>query len=212
MRQVMLARRPQLAEIGVFLLVVALPLVFTPFSASPFGDAKVVVLAAGTLALWASGLPLDRKLGLATLAWVGVTAVAALTGVDPSVGLTARTEGQGGGLIVVACAGALAVLGSGLAGELRERARRWFVVTGSIVAVIGVAVRAFPDRMATLLSDIEFIGATLGNQVFAVGLMSAVVAAAIGACVGRGHARVPPRTIALIAFLALGAATFGERS
>ena len=106
----MQARRPQLAELGVFLLVVALPLVFTPFSASPFGDPKLVVLAAGTLALWASGLPIDRRLAWAATAWVGVTIVAALTGVDATVGLTARTEGQGGGAIVLGCAGALAVL------------------------------------------------------------------------------------------------------
>lgn len=212
MRQVMQARRPQLADLGVFLLVVALPLVFTPFSASPFGDAKLVVLVAGTLTLWASGLPLDRGLGLAALAWVGMTALAALAGVDPSVGLTARTEGQGGGLIVTACAGVLAVLGAGLPGELRERARRWFVAAGSVVAVIGLVVRAFPDLATSMPSDIEFIGATLGNQVFAVGLMSAVVAAAIGACIGDPDIGVPPRTLALIAFLALGAATFGERS
>ena len=57
------ARRPQLAELGLFLLVVALPLVFTPFSTSPFGDPKLVILVGGSLALWGSGLPLDRRIG-----------------------------------------------------------------------------------------------------------------------------------------------------
>ena len=61
MRQVMQARRPQLAELGLFLLVVALPLVFTPFSASPFGDPKLVVL---TLAgLWRSSRRGSRSTG-----------------------------------------------------------------------------------------------------------------------------------------------------
>jgi hypothetical protein len=207
MRRVMQARRPQLADAGVFLLVVALPLVFTPFSASPFGDPKLVVLVAGTLALWTSGLPIDRRLGLAALVWVAATAVAALAGVDPSVGLTARTEGQGGGLIVVACAGALCVLGAGLGDELRERARRWLVAAGTVVATIGLAIRVWPDLAASLPADIELIGATLGNQIFAAAFMAAAVAAAIGR-----REPLTPGAVALIAFLTLGTATFGERS
>jgi hypothetical protein len=211
----MQARRPQLAELGLFLLVVALPLVFTPFSASPFGDPKLVVLAAGTLALWASGMPIDRRLAWATAAWVGVTIVAALTGVDASVGLTARTEGQGGGAIVLGCAGALAVVGSGLSDELRERARRWFVVSGVVVAVLGLAIRIVPNASTWLPSDIEMIGATLGNQLFAAAFVAAAVAAAIvggRSAIHGGSGTVNPRTVALVAFLALGAATFGERS
>ena len=229
MRQVMPARRPQLAELGMFLLVVALPLVFTPFSASPFGDPKVVLLASGTLALWASGLPIDRPLGLAAAAWVGVTIVAAATGVDPSVGFTARTEGQGGGVILIACAGVLAVLGVGLPNDLRERGRRWIVVSAAIVGALGLAVRAAPDLGRSLPSDIELIGATLGNQLFAAAFVSAAIAAAIGASATAGSdvrsgetqddrspllrlMRTSPRTVALVGFLALGAATFGERS
>lgn len=209
----MQARRPQLAELGLFLLVVALPLVFTPFSASPFGDPKLVVLAAGTLALWASGLPIDRRLAWAAAAWAGVTIAAALAGVDVSVGLTARTEGQGGGAIVVGCAGVLAVLGSGLPGELRERGRRWFVASGVVVAVLGLTVRIFPDLSGRLPSDIEMIGATLGNQLFAAAFLSAAIAAAIvGGRAPEGARSVNPRTVALVAFLALGVATFGERS
>ena len=216
MRQVMQARRPQLAELGLFLLVVALPLVFTPFSASPFGDPKVVMLAAGTLALWTSGLQIDRRLGWAAVAWVGVTVVAAIAGVDPAFGLTARTEGQGGGAIVIACAGVLAVLGGSLSPELRERGRRWFVASGAVVATLGLTVRAFPDLSTRLPSDIEMIGATLGNQLFAAALLAATVAAAIVGRAGPGttgdRPGVNPRTVALVAFLALGVATFGERS
>ncbi|MET0800264.1 MAG: hypothetical protein ABWZ53_03730, partial [Actinomycetota bacterium] len=86
LRQVMQARRPQLAEIGLFLLVVVLPLVFTPFSASPFGDGKLVVLAGGCLALVASGLAADRRIAIAGGALVVATLLAALSGVDPLEG------------------------------------------------------------------------------------------------------------------------------
>ena len=219
MRQVMQARRPQLAELGVFLLVVALPLVFTPFSASPFGDPKLVVLTAGTLALWGSGLQLDRRLSLAAAVWVGITIVAALVGVDPTVGLTARTEGSGGGAILIACVGVLAVLGAALPIDLRDSARRWVVVSGAVVAALGLTVRVFPGLSTLMPSDIEMIGATVGNQLFAAAFVAVALAAAIG-----GAARTPLkdgedtrdaldlRSVGLVAFLAMGAATFGERS
>jgi hypothetical protein len=201
-------RRPRLAELGLFLLVVALPLVFTPFSASPFGDPKLVVLACGTLALWASGVSVDRRLALAAGAWVGVTIAAAIAGVDRGVGLTAGTEGQGGGAILVTCAGVLAVLGAGLPDDLRELARRWVVASGAVVAGLGLLVRVVPEASTMLPSDIELVGATLGNQLFAAAFVAATVAAAIG-----GVGRVPsPRALASVAFLALGVATFGERS
>ena len=216
MRQVMQARHPQLADLGLFLLVVALPLVFTPFSVSPFGDPKLVVLAAGTLALWTSGFPIDRRLCWAAAAWIVATVVAAFAGVDLAVGLTARTEGQGGGAIVIACAGLLAVLGGALPEDLRNRTRRWFVASSSVVAMLGLAIRVFPDLSSSLPSGMELIGATVGNQLFAAALMSAAIAAAIAGPRGDGvedrPADVTAWTVALVAFLALGAATFGERS
>ncbi len=95
------ARRPQLADLGVFLLVVAAPLVFTPFSESPFGDPKLVLVVAAALALWGAGLPVDRRLAWAGAAWAGATLLGALFGLDPSRGLTAQTGGEGGGLVVV---------------------------------------------------------------------------------------------------------------
>ena len=190
-------RRPRLAELGLFLLVVALPLVFTPFSASPFGDPKLVVLACGTLALWASGVSVDRGWRWPRRAWIVVTIAAAIVGVDRGVGLTAGTEGQGGGAILVACAGVLAVLGAGLPDDLRERARRWVVGSGAVVAGLGLLVRVVPEASTMLPSDIELVGATLGNQLFAAAFVAATVAAAIGG-VGRraltqgaGVGRVP---------------------
>ncbi len=207
MRQVMPARRPQLAELGVFLLVVALPLVFTPFSASPFGDPKLVVLVGGTLALWASGLAIDRRLGALGVILATLVVISAFTGVDVMRGLTARTEGEGGGAILVICCVALAAVGASVPDDLRERARRWFVASCSVVAVIGLSVRVFPD-LTTSWFDLEFIGATLGNQLYAAGLLGAGIAAAIGAARSRPLRRV----VLAVAVLSLGAATFGERT
>jgi len=42
-------RRPRLYESGLFLVVVVVPLAFLPFSTSPFGDLKLLALAAGCL-------------------------------------------------------------------------------------------------------------------------------------------------------------------
>ena len=93
------AERPQLADLGLFLLVVAAPLLVTPFTISPFGDPKLVMVMGAAVALWAAGLP--DGIGAAVgrrRSGSAVTAVSALTGVDPSRGLTAQTAGEGGGL------------------------------------------------------------------------------------------------------------------
>ena len=111
--RVMPARRPQLAELGLFLLVVALPLAFTPFSTSPFGDPKLVILVGGSLALWGSGLPLDRRIGALAALWTAFTALSALTGVEPIRSLAARTDGEGGGLMLVLSCAAIVVTAGG---------------------------------------------------------------------------------------------------
>jgi hypothetical protein len=207
MRQVMPARRPQLAELGLFLLVVALPLVFTPFSTSPFGDGKLVMLAGGTLALWGSGLAVDRRLGALGAVLATLVVISAFTGVDVMQGLTAQTEGEGGGAILVICCVVLAAVAPSMPDELRERARRWFVAACSVVAVMGLSVRVFPD-LGISQFDLEFVGATLGNQLYAAGLLGAGIAAAIGAARSRPLRRV----VIVVAVLSLGAATFGERT
>jgi O-antigen ligase len=202
------ARRPQLAELGMFLLVVALPLAFTPFSASPFGDPKLVIVMAGTLALWAGGLPADRKLGALAAVWVAVTAVASLAGVEPIRSLTARTEGQGGGLVLTLCCATLVVVGSAIPEELRGRARRWLTISGAIVGASGILLRVAPDVVPDRIggTSLTFIGSTMGNQLFAAAFVATGVAAAITS------SRPLGRKLLLVGFLALGAASFGERS
>ena len=200
------ARRPQLADLGVFLLVVAAPLVFTPFSESPFGDPKLVLVVAAALALWGAGLPVDRRLAWAGAAWAGATLLGALFGLDPSRGLTAQTGGEGGGLVVVVVSVVLLVAGAGADDALRERARRWFVAACAAIAVFAVLVRLGPGTFGAF-GGLSFVGATMGNQIFGGALLSAGLACAFGARDAR-----PVRQLAIVALLTLGVATFGERS
>ena len=204
----MQARRPQLAELGLFLLVVALPLAFTPFSTSPFGDPKLVILVGGSLALWGSGLPLDRRIGALAALWTAFTALSALTGVEPIRSLAARTDGEGGGLMLVLSCAAIVVTGVGVDADLRERTRRWFVVASCIVGALGLVFRLAPDLLTETLGSksLSFVGSTMGNQLFAAALLAAGIAAAL----------VPGKRlrnqVLVVAFLSLGAASFGERS
>jgi hypothetical protein len=208
MRQVMPARRPQLAELGLFLLVVALPLVFTPFSASPFGDPKLVVLTGGCLCLVASGLSADRLTAYAGAALVTVTLLAACVGVDPLKGLTAQTTSRGNGLITVTCLAVLAAIGAALPEELRRRTMRWLVAAGVAVAVVGLVYRLVPGAADALFPGGGLRGSTLGNPVFAI----AFVSAALGAHVATGWPASSRWSWVVVAVMGLGAASFGQRS
>ena len=65
--------RPQLAEAGLFALSVAAPLVVTPFTSSPFGNAKLLLVCAGSvLALLALGCPGEPRLAGPAAPIVGV--------------------------------------------------------------------------------------------------------------------------------------------
>jgi hypothetical protein len=201
------ARRPKALEAGLFLLVVVLPLAFTPFTTSPFADPKVVVLAAGTLLVWAGGLPLDRRLARLAALWVLVTAVASAFGVDPLRSLGASTSGNGGGLIVTGCAAYLLVAGASLPPKLAERVRGWLTWTAAIVALVMLAFRFRPELFDAAVPDLSFVGATLGNQLFA----SAFLAVGFAAVAGDARKTLWWRPV-MLTVLALGASTAGERS
>jgi O-antigen ligase len=210
MRHVMPARRPQLAELGLFLLVVALPIVFTPFSASPFGDGKLVMLAGGTLALWASGLPADRRLAPWAAMWVAATAIAGAAGVEPARALLGRSDVQGGSLLLVGCSATLLVLGPALPDDLLERGRRWFVAATAVVGGLGLVATFAPGIVdATLGTTISLVGSSAGNQLFAAALLAAGLAAAVGA---HEPERPTARRLTVVAFLAFAIGSFGERS
>lgn len=204
----MQAERPWIAELGAFLLVVALPLVFTPFSMSPYGDPKLVVLVAATVALWMARLPSDRTLVLAAGSWVVVTAVAAILGVEPTRSLVAPTTGSGGGFVLTLCCGVIVVRGTGVGQPLADRIRRWGLITAFVIGALGLLVRLFPSITTDVLrwKGAGFIGSTMGNQLFAVALLSAGLGAAISV-----QRPMRDRLIACgtLTFLV---ASFGERS
>jgi O-antigen ligase len=204
----MQARRPQLAELGLFLLVVALPLVFTPFSASPFGDPKLVVLVAASACLLAAGLPADRLTTYAGALLVLVALTAAVLGVDPPKGLTADPSSAGNGLIPIACIAVVASLGAALPTELRRRTMRWFVSAGVAVSGIGILFRLMPGAFETIFPGQGMIGSTLGNPVFAVAFVAAALAALLTIDPGSSGGSWWTK----LAVMTVGVASFDQRS
>lgn len=208
MRRVMQARRPRLAELGLFLLVVALPLIFTPFSTSPFGDPKLVMLSAGSLCLVAAGLPWDRRTALAGAVLVGVATLAALFGVEPMKGLTAQANSTGTGLIVFVCIAVLASVGAALPAALRRRSMAWFINGATAVAVVGIAYRLASRAIEELFAGRGLIGSTMGNEVFAIALTASALGALLASDPGEG-ARAWWFKLTI---LSAGTAAFGQRS
>ena len=204
----MQARRPRLAELGVFLLVVALPLIFTPFSTSPFGDPKLVMLAAGSLCLVAAGLPWDRRTALAGAVLVGVATLAALFGVEPTKSLTAQADSTGTGLILFVCIAVLASVGAALPAALRRRSMGWYINGATAVAVVGIAYRLASPAFEELFPGKGLIGSTMGNQVFGVALTASALGALLAIDPGDGARAWWVK----LAILSAGIASFGQRS
>lgn len=197
-------RRPHVLDAGLFLVVVAVPLAFTPFTASPFADPKLVLLTLGTLLVWIGGPPVDRRLAWAAGAWFAATALAAAFGVDPLRSLTGY-ELPLTGLGMFACCAVLVVTGAGLDRERIERACGWLVWTGLGVAAVTIAWKLAPDAVGTAIPDLSLRGGTIGNPVFA----SAVMAAALAGALLRPTSG--PRHLATIVVLTSGISLGGER-
>src|SRR5262245_38825812 len=171
------ARRPQALEAGLFMLVVALPLAFFPQSRGAFLDVKILILATGTLLVWSSGLPVDRRIALPAFAWAGVVLLAALVGVDPVESLFGTIRGSG--LVLLLCAAAIVSLAPNVPGALLERARGWLVVTGIVVAAVSVVSRLAPDVLEVVARRLSFDGSTFGNPVHAAAFVAACIPAAL---------------------------------
>ena len=200
------ARRPNALDLGCFLLLVGMPLAFSPFSAGPFADVKLVLLAAGTFCIWLSGLPVDRRLTWPALVWVLVTAVAVVAGVDPTRSMTASTTGGGGGLLLTGCCAYLVAVGPSIPSRLLPRIRNWIGWTAVVVALVQVANVLWPTQLADI-AHVSFVGSTFGNQIFA----SAFVAVGLVAVVANERLPIGVR-LAVSAILAFGLSAAGERS
>src|SRR5205085_7238903 len=113
---------------GLVLVVVACPLIVTPFSFAPFSDGKLFVLAVGAMlvAIGSRGSGADRRLVVPASAFVAVGLLAAAFGVDPMRSLLGPEQG-GTGVLLLASAAMLLVAGSTLPDDVVERLPRWFV-------------------------------------------------------------------------------------
>ncbi len=198
------ARRPQVLEAGLFVLVVALPLVFFPQSRDAFLDVKILLLAGGTLLVWVSGLPIDRRIALPAFVWCGVVVLAALAGVDPVESLVGTVRGSG--LLLLLCTAVLVAVGPSLPEGLLQRARRWLLWTGVIVAAVAVTSRLAPGALEPLARRVSFVGSTLGNPVHVTALLAACLPTVLA------EKRWRWTGVLALAILALGFASAEERS
>ena len=153
------------------LLIVALPLAFFPQSRDAFLDVKILLLAGGTLLMWVARLPIDRRIALPAFVWAAVVVLAAVAGVDPVESLIGTVRGSG--LVLLLCTAALVAMAPSLPEGLLERARRWLVWTGLIVAVVSISYRLAPEGLEPLARRAPFIGSTRGNPVRVTALLAA---------------------------------------
>lgn len=189
----------------MFLLVVALPLGFFPLSRNAFLDVKLLLLAGGTLLVWTSGLPVDRRVAIPAFSWLGVLVVAALAGVDPVESLVGTTRATG--LAMLICAGSLIAVAPNIPTALLDRARGWIVWSGILIAGVFVVGRIAPEAFDALAPGLDFRGATFGNPVDAVGFLAVCVPAALAA-----PARATWRTVLVFVVIGAGFAVAEERS
>lgn len=176
--------RSRSLELGLGLIVIALPLSLLPASMAPFVDAKLVVLAAGTLLLWSgrggeSSSDGGANLTIAAALWAAAVVAAGLAGVDRWWSLLGP-ENIGNGLLLLGPAAALLVVATRVPDEVRARIPLWLVGTSAAVAVLGLASKIWPrlavgDGIAMALD-----GSTLGHPVFVASFVAVGVVAAVG--------------------------------
>jgi O-antigen ligase len=172
-------RRPRLLELGVGLLVVAVPLVFLPMSDSPFVDVKLPLALAAVLCLWAGGTRVDRTLAVVVWVWVGSMALSMVTGVDTWISL-AGVDSNAGGLVLLGACGYALIAGASLPRELVDRIPGWLFAATIPVSVVAIVWRFAPDTLLVLGRSMTYEGSTLGHPVFLSGLTAAAIAAAVG--------------------------------
>jgi O-antigen ligase len=202
-----LVRRPQALDAGLFLIVAAVPLALTPFSWAPFADPKLVLLTLGALLVFLGGLRMERMLAMAAGAWFAAGALATIFGVDPLRSLWGLDTALTGLLFLAPCA-LLVVAGASLDPERIERLRTWLGWTGAVMAVVLIAWKLFPSAITAAAPNVDFVGSTAGNPVFAAAVMTAGLACVLG----RPDEGRTLRSLALVALLSFGISLSAERS
>jgi O-antigen ligase len=165
-----------LLEIGLFLVVVAAPLVFTPFTAAPFVDPKLWLLTGGALVIALSRPRVDRTLSLAAAAFVAAVALATIFSVDRWWSLIS-TESRGMGLIGLAASALLLCAGTGVPEDFRARLPRWLFWTGVVVSVVAVVARFV--SLGTNTWRLDPFSATIGHRALVGGFLAAAALAVL---------------------------------
>lgn len=138
-------RRALLRALPGVLLVVLAPLAYAPGAQSPFHAAKwlvVCVLVPGGLAVAAATGRLRWPLARWWAAWLGVLALATLTGVAPWLSLVG-SPGRSDGLIAAVLGAGAFVLGASTGDDpaVARRILRAAFVTGGVVGLIAIVER-----------------------------------------------------------------------
>ncbi|MHB8511324.1 MAG: O-antigen ligase family protein [Actinomycetota bacterium] len=166
-------------ELGLGILVIAVPLAFLPSSFSPFSDIKLFLVAAGTALLFA-GRTQRSPLARAVIGWLLISACAAALGVDWWWSLLGR-ENAATGLVMLTLCGFILVAATEVPSNVRVRLPRWFVASAAASGSIAIAYRFAPSLFARVFPNWKFEGGTLGHPVFMSAFMAVGVAAAAGA-------------------------------
>jgi O-antigen ligase len=165
-------------ELGLGLVVIAVPLALLPASFAPFVDVKLVLLLAGALAVWA-GSRKRSVLALPAAFWVGTLALAGLLGVDRWWSLVGP-ERTGNGILLLGTSAFLLVAATGVPNSIRARIPLWLVWTSVGVALVSLVYRLWPAGVALVVPRLSFEGGTLGHPVYLAGFMAIGVVATVG--------------------------------
>lgn len=166
-----------LREAGLFLVVVGVPLIFTPFSSLSFASPKLVFLLIGASLIAFSGVRVDRRLAMATSVWIAALLIASLFGLDPWWSIVGA-EYQNTGVLALAAAAFPMCVGAELQGPLRARLPYWLFWTGAVVGTVAVAARFIQFGGPTW--RLNWHASTIGHRVFVGGFLAAASLAATG--------------------------------
>jgi O-antigen ligase len=173
--------RESALEAGFFLALVALPLVFTPFTEAPFADPKLLALVASATVVALARPRVSRPITWAAGAWVGTVFLAAFAGIDPWWSFLGP-ENQAIGAIALSACAFLLCAATGARDPLVDRAASWLFWTGVAVATLAVVGR-FVD-IGGQTWELGRFSSTIGYRVYVGGFLAAALLAATARRVG----------------------------
>lgn len=171
-------KRAAASDAGVFLLVVAAPIIFAPLSRTPFVDIKLALVTLGVLLMWIARPALDRWLGALVAAWLGLASLASLASVDRWTSILGL-ESQGVGLLTLWACGIALLAALAFSADLADRIPTWLIRAGVVVAVFGVVNGLYPDLGPRWLFRLQITGSTFGQRVQVAPFYAAAIIAVL---------------------------------